>query len=60
MSGDEQGDPRNEQGEAPTSGGDDTTIRLREKADASRGGAIRERVKQKIEESEESEEIPPL
>lgn len=49
----ERPEPRNEEGEAPTSGGDDTATRLREKADAHRGEANRERVEQKVEENEE-------
>ena len=46
-------EPQNEQGQAPTSGGEDTTARLREKADADRGRANRERIERKIEENDE-------
>ena len=49
-------EPHNERGQAPASGGEDTTSRLREKAEADRGTANRERVEQKIEQNNEERE----
>lgn len=47
--------PRNEQGQAPSTGGDSTTERLREKERADHGRANRARIEHKIEDNAERE-----
>ncbi len=47
--------PRNEQGESPSTGGDSTTQRLREKERADHGRANRRRIEHQIEVNTERE-----